>query len=67
MIDTISGSDILTNFNMSLDKLGFGADSVTEVTISGPEGGDYILLIKDSDTMILATGGTYFELARENK
>lgn len=66
-IDTISGSDFLTNFNMSLDKLGIDADSVTEVTISGPDGGAYILLIKDSDTMILATGGTYFELARENR
>lgn len=62
--DTISGSDFLANFRMSFDKLGISADLVTEIAISDPDGGVYMLLIKDSDTMILAVGGTYFELVR---
>lgn len=63
-IDTISGNDFLTNFRMSFDKLGIGADSVSELVISGSDASVYILLIKDSNTMILVAGGTYFELAR---
>ncbi len=59
---TISGSDFLTNFGMSFDKLGIGTDSVTELIVSGPDAGA-LLLIKDSNSMILIAGGTYFELA----
>lgn len=46
---------------MSFDKLGIGTDSVTELIVSGPDVGA-ILLIKDSNSMILVAGGTYSEL-----
>jgi bla regulator protein blaR1 len=58
---TISRSDFMTNFGMSFDKLGIGTDSVTELIISGSDA-SAILLIKDSTSMILVAGGTYFEL-----
>ncbi|MEL7563956.1 MAG: hypothetical protein AAGU27_03640 [Dehalobacterium sp.] len=58
---TISRSDFLTNFGMSFDKLGIDTDSVTELIISGLDA-SAILLIKDSDSMILVAGGTCFEL-----
>ena len=62
--DVLSGSDFLTNFRMNFDTLGIDADSVTEVTVSGPDVSGCTLLIKDGDTMILSAGRTYFELVR---
>lgn len=60
----ISKDNFLTDFRLSLDKLGIDADSVTRVEVSGSGVGGCTLLIKDSSTMILVAGGTYFELVR---
>ncbi|MEA4934481.1 MAG: hypothetical protein VB071_13005 [Lawsonibacter sp.] len=59
---SISGSDFLTNFGMRFDMLGIDTDSVTELIVSGC-GSSAELLIKDSNSMILVVGGTYFELS----
>ncbi len=62
--DVISRNDFLMNFRMNFDTLGIDADSVTEVTVSGPDVSGCTLLIKDGDTMIMSAGRTYFELVR---
>lgn len=62
---TMSDDDFQTNYKMSFDTLGIQADSVTEVQITGADGMSGVLLVKSSDTIILAAGGTYFELIRK--
>ena len=62
---TLSASDFTANFNMTFAQLDISADTVTEVVVSGADAiGGCSLLLKDSDTMILIAGGTYFELSR---
>ena len=62
---SLSASDFTANFNMTFAQLDISADTVTEVVVSGAEAvGGCSLLLKDSDTMILIAGGTYFQLDR---
>lgn len=61
---SITKTDFLTNFKMSFLKLGITADSITQVDVSSSDSGGCVLLIKDSNTLILVAGGTYFELTR---
>ncbi len=62
---SLSASDFTANFNMTFAQLDISADTVTEVVVSGAEAvGGCSLFLKDSDTMILIAGGTYFQLAR---
>ena len=51
------------DYQMSFEKLGIRADSVTEVQISGSDGTSGTFFVKDSSTLILLAGGTYFELS----
>ncbi|SHI16377.1 Signal transducer regulating beta-lactamase production, contains metallopeptidase domain [Sporobacter termitidis DSM 10068] len=62
---TLSAEDFMTSYRMTFDKLGITADSVDAVDVGGPQGaGGCTLLVKDKNTVILAAGGTYFELSR---
>ncbi len=61
----ISGSDFITNYRMTLNKLGITADSVTQVSASDSEGNGCTFLVKDDNTLIVIGGGTYFELVRK--
>lgn len=61
----VSSSDFLANFRMSFEKIGISTDSVAVVDVAGSEGtAGCSLLVKDSNTIILVAGGTYFELVR---
>lgn len=62
---TISKADFVTNYRMTLDKLGINADSVTGVTVSNSKGTVTTFLVKDENTLIIIGGGTYFELVRK--
>jgi bla regulator protein BlaR1 len=62
---TISKADFVTNYRMTLDKLGINADSVTGVTVSDSKGTVTTFLVKDENTLIIIGGGTYFELVRK--
>jgi bla regulator protein blaR1 len=61
----ISKGDFVTNYRMTLEKLGIKADSISEVTVSDSKGTVCIFLIKDDNTLIITGGGTYFELVRK--
>jgi hypothetical protein len=62
---SLTSGDFLDNFKISFDQLGITAASVNEVIVPGQDAGGCTLLIKDQNTMILAAGGTYFELTRD--
>jgi len=62
---TQSSSDFQTDYKMSFDTLGISTDSVTEVQVAGPNGLRGVFLMKDSNTIILIAGGTYFELIKQ--
>jgi hypothetical protein len=61
----ISKGDFVTNYRMTLEKLGIKADSISEVTVSDTKGTVSIFLIKDDNTLIITGGGTYFELVKK--
>ncbi len=62
---TESGSDFQADYQMSFDTLGISTESVTEVQITSQDEIDGVFLIKDSDTIIMIAGGTYFELVKQ--
>lgn len=62
---TLSKEDFSINYQMTLDKLGVAANSVTEVTVSDSKGFVNTFLIKDENTLVIVGGGTYFELVRK--
>ena len=62
---TQSSSDFQADYKMSFDTLGISTDSVTEVRVTGPNEVGGVLLMKDSNTIILIAGGTYFELIKQ--
>lgn len=62
---TESRDDFQADYRMRFDTLGISTDSVTEVQVTGPDGVSGAFLIKDSNTIILIAGGTYFELVKQ--
>lgn len=61
---TISGNDFQEEYQMSFDTLGISTNSVTEVQVIDQNEVGGVFLIKDSDTIIMIAGGTYFELIK---
>ncbi len=60
-----SAGDFAADFRMTFDQLGITEDSVTVVSVNASDtAGGCLLLIKDSNNVILAAGGTYFELVK---
>ncbi len=63
----VSKDEFITNYRMSLDKLGISSDSASEITVSDSKGTVSTFFIKDDNTLIIYGGGTYFELLRKTK
>jgi bla regulator protein BlaR1 len=63
--NTLSKEDFVTNYQMTLDKLGVTGDSITEVAVSDSKGLVSTFFVKDENTLIIVGGGTYFELVRK--
>lgn len=61
---TESKDGFQSDYRMSFDTLGISTDSISLVQVTGSDGVSGTLLIKDSNTMILIAGGTYFELVK---
>lgn len=62
---TVSSNDFQADYKMSFDTLGISTDSVTEVQVTGQNEIGGVFLLKDSNTIIMIAGGTYFELIKQ--
>jgi hypothetical protein len=63
--NVISKADFITNYRMTLDRLGVNAESISEITVTDSKGAVSTFFIKDENTLIIYGGGTYFELNRK--
>ena len=61
----LSESDFVAEYRIPFDLLGIKAPTITEINVSDSNGPVATFLIKDDNTLIIAGGGTYFELIRK--
>lgn len=62
---TISEEDFQADYRMSFDALGISANSAVEVHVTGSDGGGGVFLVKDSSTIVMIAGGTFFEITKQ--